>query len=348
MIVDAHLDLAYNAVLRGRDVRRPASEQPFVDNETATVGLPDLRKGHVDLICATIFCSPFSYKEVGYRNGDEAYQQAIDQLQWYQDCIRDGLMKFVRTSSDLPRSTGNLPVPSPAHGQVARATGQPLHAILLMEGADALRNEADVKFFHDAGMRIVGLAWKKTRAAGGTGQPGPLSDEGRTLVKALDRYGIIHDTSHLAEEAFWQLMDLTAGPIIATHSNARALVPTDRQLSDDMIKAIVTRGGVIGINFYDKFTMLPKDYGTRKAQMSDIVQHIKYMCDLIGNANHVAIGTDLDGGIGREHVPPVIETIADLHKLGDALSAAGFNDRDVQNILSQNWLNFFASALPSS
>jgi membrane dipeptidase len=301
MIVDAHLDLAYNAVLRGRDVRRPASEQPFVDNETATVGLPDLRRGHIDLICATIFCSPFSYKEVGYRNGDEAYAQAIDQLKWYQDCIRDGLMRFVKTRDDL-RGVGASPA---------------LSAILLMEGADALRNEADVKFFHDAGMRIVGLAWKKTRAAGGTSQPGPLSDEGRELVKTLDKYGIIHDTSHIAEEAFWQLMDLATGPIIASHSNARTLVPTDRQLSDEMIKATVTRGGVIGINFYDKFTMLPKDYGQRKARMSDIVQHMKYMCDLIGNANHVAIGTDLDGGIGRENIPPEFETIADLHKLSD-------------------------------
>src|SRR5690242_13098482 len=149
MIVDAHLDLAYNAVLRGRDVRRPASEQPFVDNETATVGLPDLRKGHIDLICATIFCSPFSYKEVGYRNGDEAYAQALDQLKWYQDCIRDGLMRFVRTSNDLPGSMGYQPAPPPAHGQVAGATETPLHAILLMEGGDALRIEADVKFFHD-------------------------------------------------------------------------------------------------------------------------------------------------------------------------------------------------------
>ncbi len=348
MIVDAHLDLAYNAVLRGRDVRQPAANQPFVDNETATIGLPDLRKGKVDLICATIFCSPFSYKEIGYRNGDEAYAQAIDQLKWYQDCIRDGLMKFVKTRGELPGSTGYQPVPSPAHAQVARATEGPLHAILLMEGADALRNEADVKFFHDAGMRIVGLAWKKTRAAGGTGQPGPLSDEGRQLVKILDQYQIIHDTSHLAEEAFWQLLDLATGPIIASHSNARALVPTDRQLSDDMIKAIAKRGGVIGINFYDKFTMLPKDYGTRKAKMNDIVQHMKYMCDLIGNTNHVAIGTDLDGGIGRENIPPDLETIADLHKVGDALRHAGFSDADVKRILSDNWLNFFAGTLPSS
>ena len=119
MIVDAHLDLAYNAVLRGRDVRRPAAEQPFVDNETATVGLPDLRKGHVDLICATIFCSPRSYKEIGYTNGDEAYQQAIDQLKWYQDCIRDGLMKLrqnAATTSPVARATS--PCPSPRTGKL--------------------------------------------------------------------------------------------------------------------------------------------------------------------------------------------------------------------------------------
>ena len=81
--------------------------------------------------------------------------------------------------------------------------------------------------------------------------------------------------------------------------------------------------------------------------MSDIIQHIQYMCDLIGNANHVAIGTDLDGGIGRENVPPEIETIADLPKVGDALSAAGFRDNDIEKIMSGNWLEFFKRSLPS-
>ena len=175
-----------------------------------------------------------------------------------------------------------------------------------MEGADALRNEADVKFFHDAGIRIVGLAWKAHALAGGTGEPGPLTAEGaHTSSKTLDRIQIIHDASHLAEESFWQLLDLTTGPVMASHSNCRAIVPTDRQLSDDMIKAIVDRGGVIGINFYDKFTMLPKDYGTRKAKISDIVQHMKtQVSELSGTPIASPSARIWMANRPRENVPP--------------------------------------------
>ena len=83
-----------------------------------------------------------------------------------------------------------------------------------MEGADALRSPDDVAEWFDAGLRILGLAWQRTRAAGGTDNPGPLTAEGRALVKAFDAAGIIHDTSHLADESFWQLMDLASGPMM--------------------------------------------------------------------------------------------------------------------------------------
>lgn len=329
-IADAHLDLAYN-VVRGRDPRRPAVEQPVADKEIATVGLPDLRAGGVGLICATIFCSPASYREGGYRDGEEARRQALGQLTTYRQWIDEGLMRFVKRGEDLR---------DPANGSVTQAT-----AILLLEGGDAIRSPDDLPAWFDAGLRVVGLAWRRTRAAGGTGEPGGLTDFGRLLVREFDQIGILHDLSHLAEDAFWELLQQSRRPVMATHSNCRAIVPTDRQLSDPMIKAIAQRGGVIGINFYEKFLLPPAEVGKRRATLADVVLHIRHICDTTSSAAHVGLGTDMDGGLGREQIPVEITTSADLPRLAEALSAAGFGDEDVGRIMGGNWLDFFRRTL---
>ena len=332
LIVDAHLDLAYNA-LRGREITKPAAEQtPALGDGAPSVGFPDLKQGGVDLICATIFCEPARGDHTGYRTAEEARRQAQRQLQWYYKQVTDGLLSLVTSADQLPRG--------PRPGAQA--------AILLMEGADPFRTPDEVDDWFDAGLRIVGLAWKATRMAGGTGEPGPITDEGRVLIKELDARGIIHDASHLAEESFWQLLKLSSGPVMASHSNCRAFVPTDRQLSDEMIKAIAQRGGVIGINFFDKFLLKPHEYKTRRARLSDVVEHLKHMCDLIGNANHVGIGTDMDGGFGGENIPEEIRTSSDMPRIADALKNSGFPDADVEAILGGNWLRFFADKLPKA
>jgi membrane dipeptidase len=335
LIVDAHLDLSYNAD-RGRDVRRPASEQQIIGDEIPTVGLPDLKAGGVGLICATIFCLPASAAIAGdprgYRDAEEARARALNQLDWYRHCESAGLMRLVKARADLKQDQAGGPQAQPA--------------ILLLEGADALRTPADVSAWVEAGMRIVGLAWKRTRYAGGTGEPGPLTREGVALVGELDRFGIIHDTSHLAEESFWQLLDLAAGPVIASHSNCRAIVPTDRQLSDDMIRALVKRDAVIGINFFDKFLLPPSEYGKRRATLADVVAHVKHICDLAGDTKHIGLGTDMDGGLGRNQIPEEIRTSADLPRIADALSSGGFSDADVTGILGENWIRFFGGSLP--
>ncbi|MEA2711132.1 MAG: rane dipeptidase [Phycisphaerales bacterium] len=333
-IVDAHLDLSYN-VMRGRDVTKPAAEQPAVDGEIATVGLPDLRRGGVGLICATIFCPPRNYRNRGYTTADEARAIAMEQLTWYRKQVDDGRMNFVTSRAELPAETDST------------STAGPLRFILLMEGADAFRSPADVAEWFEHGLRIVGLAWRKNRMAGGTGHPGPLSDEGRGVVRALDRAGIIHDTSHLADEAFWELLDLASSPVIASHSNCRTIVPGDRQLSDEMIRAIVKRDGVVGVNFYDEFLLPPEQYKKRRCKMSDVIAHLKHMADVIGDGQHIALGTDMDGGVGRDDIPFELSTAADLPRVGDHLSAAGFGDEDVRGIMGGNWLRFFRGALPA-
>jgi membrane dipeptidase len=331
LIVDGHLDLAYNAV-RGREVLRPAAEQIGDFQGIPTVGIPDLRAGGVGLVFATIFCQPAEDAEniPGYRTPDEASAVGGVQLDWYHYQRNAGILRFVERAADLPtESAGTSPLP----------------ALLLLEGADPIRDPAEVATWVTRGLRAVGLAWKRTRYAGGTRAPGPLTSEGAVLAKAIDAAGIIHDTSHLAEESFWQLLDLVGGPVMASHSNCRAIVPTDRQLSDEMIRAIAKRGGVIGMNFYHKFLLPPDEFGKRRATLNDLVHHISHICNLTGNAEHVGIGTDMDGGLGREEIPVEIRSSADLPRVADALSAGGFVDGDVRRIMGGNWLNFLRKSL---
>jgi membrane dipeptidase len=328
LIVDAHLDLSYNA-LRGRNVLAPAREQIDDGDGIPTVGLPDLRAGGVGLVCATVFIMPSLEGKPGYRTAEEAHVEGQRHLEWYRQQIRDGKMRFVTRS-----------------GELRDLNSSAQNAILLLEGADALRNSEDVSQWFSAGLRIVGLSWKRTRHAGGTGDPGPLTAAGIELVKSLDQFGIIHDASHLAEESFWQLLDRSNGPIIASHSNCREIVPTDRQLSDEMIKAIVERNGVIGINFFDRFLLPPDQYGKRRATLGDVVSHIQHICDLAGSCNHVAVGTDMDGGLGRNEIPIEIETSADLPRLAQQLADHGFADREVTGIMGRNWIRFFSENLP--
>ncbi|MGD0389516.1 MAG: membrane dipeptidase, partial [Tepidisphaeraceae bacterium] len=325
--VDAHLDLAYNAV-RGRPVHLPAHQQKPDEDGIPTVGLPDLRDGGVGLICATIFCQPRYDDKPGYQTPDEAHAAALTQLHWYQSQQSAGTMRILQRPADFSRRVS--------------AT----QAILLMEGADPLRDETDVRNFFESGLGIVGLTWKEgTRYAGGNAHPGPLTRDGAAMVKTLDRLGIIHDLSHLADEAFWQLLALSSAPVMASHSNCRSIVPGERQLSDEMIRAIASRGGMIGINFFDRFLVPPQEQTKRRATLGDVTNHVKHICDIAGSAAHVGLGTDMDGGLGRNEIPVEIETSADLIRVADALAAAGFGDQDVAAIMGKNWLQFFSKNL---
>src|SRR5205823_2936804 len=135
-----------------------------------------------------------------------------------------------------------------------------------------------------------------------------------------DEVGIIHDASHLSDESFWELVSLSNGPVMASHSNCRAIVPGDRQLSDEMIRTIASRGGVIGMNFFQQFLVLPETLARHRATLKDVVAHVQHICDLLGDTRHVGLGTDMDGGLGRSEIPVEIETAADLPRVGEALA----------------------------
>lgn len=349
LIVDAHEDIAYNAFALNRDVHRSAYESRVLDDarsaqgETlpqgpATVGLPDFLQGNVRVIFGTVYVSPQGADNAqhSYSTPQEAELQAQEQLAFYALLAADPRISLITSRADLDRVV-NSPMPQ-------------LGIVILMEGADPIVHPSDVPKWFDAGVRLVGPAWSQTRYSGGTGKPGPLTDLGRQLMPALSRTGIILDTSHLAEESFFEALDLFEGTVVASHSNVRALVPTDRQLSDQMIRALVARDGVIGAVFYNAF--LKKGWSQQSGTKNDVtfltvIDHIKHIADIAGDARHSGIGTDFDGGFGLEATPKEVDTVADLQKFSDYLSAANFSDTDIANIMGGNWLRILNRALPA-
>jgi len=216
-----------------------------------------------------------------------------------------------------------------------------------MEGAEPILSPAEVADWWSRGLRIVGPAWYgANRYAHGTGTPGGLTNLGRELLGEMGCVGMILDASHLAEAAFFEAIDLFEGRVIASHSNSRALVPGDRQLSDEMVRRLVARDAVIGA-VLDAWMLVP---GWRTGQsnagvtLGTVADHIDHVCQIAGDAEHVAIGSDLDGGFGREQAPSDIDSIADLPRLFDVLSARGYPDDDIRTIAHGNWLRVLQQA----
>jgi len=155
------------------------------------------------------------------------------------------------------------------------------------------------------------------------------------------------DLTHLSDQAFWQSLEHYGGLVLASHNNCRSLVPHQRQFSDAQLKAIFERDGVIGAAF-DAWMLQPGwitgESSNEKVSLATVVDHIDYVCQLAGNSRHAALGTDLDGGFGREQSPHDLDTIADLQKFTGLLAQRGYSQDDIAAILHGNWLRLLRQA----
>jgi membrane dipeptidase len=219
--------------------------------------------------------------------------------------------------------------------------------VLAMEGADPIREPAELPEWYDRGVRVVGPAWSGTRYAGGTREPGPLTTLGRRLLDRMADLTMILDLTHLAEEAYLQALDRYPGPIIASHSNPRRFRPGDRGLSDQMIALLAERQGVVGIVPLNLFLSPEWQMGDPKEAISitTVADAIDYVAQLTGSSEFVGIGSDLDGGFGAESIPAEMDTVADLHLIADVLGERGYSQTDVENILYANWLRVLQRGL---
>jgi membrane dipeptidase len=226
----------------------------------------------------------------------------------------------------------------------------PIGYVLSLEGADSLLTMRHLERAHEQGLRAVGPAhYGPGTYAQGTDARGGLGPRGRELLSEMDRLEIILDASHLCDESFWEAMDLFQGPVWASHSNCRALVPHNRQLADEQIKALIERAAVIGCAL-DGWMLVPAwARGKTRPQsaalfLERVVDHIDHVCQIAGNSRHSGIGSDLDGAFGREQSPADLETIADLATLANLLKGRGYRDEDIRQILHGNFLRFLTNA----
>ena len=333
-IIDGHQDLAFNAVALQRDLRRPLAEIRRAEGESpahgegiATVSLPALRAADLRIVLATLFESPASADHPlrGYRTTEEAHAQAHEQLDYYHRLHAEGMVTLIRDRQDLENVvTQQLPCPG---------------LVVAMEGADPLRTPADLPSFVDKGVRLIGLSWRATRYAGSASEPAPLTADGVILLQEMAQCGIALDISHLAEQACWRALEAFPGIVVASHANCRAIVPGERQLSDDLIRAVAERDGVIGLVCYNQFIRPDwrAEMGKAAVTLADLAAHARHIAELVG-VRHIGLGSDLDGGIGRDVIPREIDSAADLPQFAGALGKAGFTGEEVEAMLHGNWL----------
>ena len=351
--IDAHLDLSMNAMEWNRDLTRPlaeinAREQGMTDKPdrgNGTVSLPELRKGNVGLVVATQIARFVATDNPlpGWHSPQQAWAHTQGQLAWYRAMEKQGELKQIRDWQELE---AHLAYWNAGEDKSQKAIGY----ILSLEGADSIVTHDYLETAYENGLRALGPAhYGLGRYAYGTDSSAPLSQQGKDLLRKMDELGIILDATHLCDLAFWDALELYQGPVWASHNNCRALVDHNRQFSDEMIKALIARGAVIG-GVFDAWMLSPgwiRGKSTpkeRNVTLNTLLDHFDHICQLAGNANHIGIGSDLDGAFGKEQCPSDLETIADLQKIPDLLLARGYSEEDVQQVMHGNWLRFLKKA----
>jgi membrane dipeptidase len=356
LIFDAHLDLAWNALDWNRDLRLPVSEIrkrerdlgiPGKGRGENTVSFPELRRGGVGLFIATLLARQAQTNVPAvlqrYQHMEAAYAATHGQMTYYRLLEQQGVLRWIK---DAPSLDAHL------RAWNAHADAEPLGFILSMEGADPVLSPEQVGEWYRAGLRIIGPAhYGVSPYAHGTGTEGGLFAQGPALLREMERVGMILDVTHLSDQCFDEALEIYGGPVLASHHNCRALVPDQRQLTDDQIIRLIKRGAVIGTAL-DAWMMYPGWIRgkTRPEEagvtLETMVDHMDRVCQLAGNSRHAAVGTDLDGGFGREQSPHDLDTIADLRRLPELLRRRGYDDESIAAILHGNWLRFFRQALP--
>jgi membrane dipeptidase len=352
LLFDAHLDLSMNAMEWNRDLTKPVAEirrreagrTDKVDRAQGTVALPDMRRGQVGLCVATQigrYVKPGNPLP-GWHSPEIAWSQTQGQLAWYRAMEEAGEMVQITDAAGLARHVALWSNDPPANA--------PIGYILSLEGADSIRTPKYLEQHWEQGLRAIGPAhYGPGTYATGTHTTGGLEPPGRELLAEMDQLGFILDVTHLSDECFWDALDCFHGPIWASHSNCRALVPDQRQFTDEQLKALIARGAVIGAAL-DAWMMVPgwirgkttpQESGVTLEHMLD---HMEHVCQLAGNARHTAIGTDLDGGYGLEQSPGDLDTIADLQRLPGMLHSRGFSEADVGLVSHGNWVRFLNDA----
>jgi len=348
LIFDAHLDLAMNAMEWNRDLtlsveairNREEGMTDKPDRGKNTVSLDALRKGNIGLCVATQIArfSKNTNPLPGWNSPQQAWAQTQGQLAWYREMEAIGEMAQIVNLTQLDHHIKLWNKES--------VKKKPIGYILSLEGADSIVSLEHLEKSYEQGLRAIGPAhYGPGTYAFGTNSVGGIGTKGKELLREIERLHIILDTTHLCDQSFWETMKVYNGPVWASHNNCRALVDHNRQFSDQQIKELINRKAVIGMAL-DAWMMVPnwvRGQSSPEAMgvtLQTMIDHMDHICQLAGNSLHVGIGTDLDGGFGREQCPADIDTIADLQKVTTMLTARGYSQEDIKNVMHKNFIRF--------
>ncbi len=362
LLIDAHADLAYGMLTFGRDYRRSAYDirrsevgTPHPQNNgDALVGWPEYQRGQVGLVIASLFVMPEqfqlgSFENQIYRTPAEANRLLRGQLDVYQKICDEDPEKF-QAVTDLTALRRVLQPWKSTPADHPHRT-HPVGLVFMMEGAESVSDQRELEEWWRLGLRIIAPAWAGTRYCGGSKVPGRFTKEGFQFLDSMAELGYTLDIAHMSEESALQALDVYPGVIIASHANARALLrddPGGRHLSDSILRKVFERDGVVGVMPYNRF-LLPgwKDTDPREqVTLSMLIAHIDHICQLAGDARHVGVGSDYDGGFGWPAVPLELDTIADLQQIAPLLTERGYPEEDVEAIFHGNWLRKLEQGLP--
>lgn len=351
LIVDAHADIAYNMLEFERNYLRTVAETRKLEANShivqtmgdTVISWQEYQRGQVAIIFSTLFAPPIRFRtyqneKYAYKNFNEAHKHYKTQLDVYQrmtDTMPDKF-RIIASKSDLNLLLDHWNSPVPEH---------PVGMVVLMEGAEGIRELSELEDWYQRGVRLIGPAWVGTRYCGGWKEPGPLTDDGRKLLSAMADFNFVLDLSHMDERAAVEALDIYEGSIVGTHANCASLMPnanTNRHFTDRIIEGIIEHDGVIGIVPFNTYLKVgwsrDKGHSRDEVPLQIVANHIDHICQIAGNSKHVGIGSDFDGGFGLQSIPPEIDTVADLQKLAPLLSQRGYNQTDIENILGNNWI----------
>ena len=357
IIVDGHLDLALNALQNNRDLTLDSYTTRVLESNSigkgkgkGTVALPEMQKGRVAL-CITSLCARCTGRaapHIDFGSPMQAYGVAQGQLGYYRGLEYTGDMRVIEELQDLDDHIEEWQRWD-ADANADDDFMPPLGLVVSMESADPVLEPAQLEDWWVQGLRLIGPAhFGVGRYCGGTGSNVGLLDAGPELLKEMERLGFILDTTHLSDESFWDCMDFFNGRVIASHTNSRELVPHQREFTDDQLQAVLKRDGVIGVTLGNWQLLHGWIVGGKNEHLSvsldRAVDHIDYICQMAGDCKHVAIGSDLDGGVGTDEFPHDLDTIADLQRFQDRLDKRGYSQEAIADILHGNWIEMLRRA----
>ncbi|RIK39228.1 MAG: peptidase [Chloroflexi bacterium] len=320
VVVDAHSDV-FNDVA----YRRRAGET----NVLRRLHVPAWRAGGVDVVVTTLYVEGEYKPDRGLSRAMTLLGAALNDIdETYEIAV-------CRTRSEIDAAV--------AAGQIA--------FILAIEGGECVQDGLEsLRVFYQLGVRLLGLTWnQRNMLADGVGEErsgGGLTELGREMVREANRLGILLDVSHLSVKSFWDLLETSDAPVIASHSNAKRLCGHRRNLDDDQIRALIETGGVVGINGVAAFL----DDDPAKASLGRALDHIDYIAEIVG-PEHVALGPDFVDFLGahgfgssaasssdERHVPAGFGTIRDMPNVTAGLLERGYAENEIRGILGENFL----------